>query len=154
MSPEIGQQVTIELERLNHLIAVHQQLLKTCTISTPSPVELSALAAMLHSFYTGIENILKRIEIASGHSVPKTEAWHRQLLERAAQSTPAREAIISWELREALGEYLAFRHVFRQAYSYDLQWEKMSHLVLNVGQTLQRLSNELRLFLRTVDRQP
>lgn len=95
MSPEIGQQVTIELGRLDHLILVHQELLDACNASIPSAIELSALAVMLHFFYTGVENILKRIEIASGHPVPKTEAWHRRLLDQVAQRTTEREPLIS-----------------------------------------------------------
>jgi len=57
--------------------------------------------------------------------------------------------LISESLRNTLSEYLAFRHVFRQAYSFDLHWEKMSALVLNCEATFQRLETELEAFLQS-----
>jgi hypothetical protein len=49
-------------------------------------------------------------------------------------------------MRDALRGYLDFRHVFRQAYSFQLQWEKMSPLVLGCEETLRRLEVELDAF--------
>ncbi len=45
-------------------------------------------------------------------------------------------------------EYLEFRHVFRQAYAFDLRWEKMRSLVLGCEDTLRLLQVELESFLR------
>ena len=44
-------------------------------------IELSALAAMLHSFYNGIENILKRIALELDDPMPGGESWHKELLD-------------------------------------------------------------------------
>ncbi len=63
--------------------------------------------------------------------------------------TKNRAAVISESLRDTLSEYLAFRHVFRQAYSFDLRWDKMSDLVLNCEPSLRHLETELEAFLRT-----
>lgn len=46
-------------------------------------------------------------------------------------------------------EYLEFRHVFRQAYSFQLRWDKMSPLVLGCEETLRQLEAELDVFLRS-----
>jgi hypothetical protein len=104
---------------------------------------------MLHSFYTGVENIFKRVAVELDGEAPRGEAWHRQLLDAMVTSTKGRGALISEPLRDTLSEYLAFRHVFRQAYSFDLRWEKMSALVLNCEATFRRLETELEAFLRT-----
>ena len=32
-----------------------------CPTTAPTEIELSALAALLHSFYTGVENVFKRV---------------------------------------------------------------------------------------------
>jgi hypothetical protein len=66
-----------------------------------------------------------------------------------AAPTSLRGALISESLNETLSEYLAFRHVFRQAYSFDLRWEKMSALVLDCERTFRRLETELEAFLQT-----
>ena len=92
-----------------------------CASATPDAIELSALAAMLHSFYTGIENIFKRIALELDGAMPRGESWHRELLDAMTGPTQARGAVISLPLRGQLREYLGFRHVFRQAYSFQLR---------------------------------
>ena len=47
-----------------------------------------------------------------------------------------------------MNEYLRFRHVFRNAYSFDLDWQKMSPLALGVEGTLQKLEKALEDFLK------
>jgi hypothetical protein len=61
---KLRKQVAVELEQLKHLLEVHRSLLTKCITDTPDPIEVSALAAMLHSFYTGVENIFKRIAVS------------------------------------------------------------------------------------------
>ena len=41
-----------------------------------------------------------------------------------------------------------FRHVFRNAYSFDLDWRKMSPLALRLEETFQKLENALNDFLK------
>lgn len=107
------------------------------------------LAALLHSFYSGVENIFKRVAVELDGETPRGEGWHRQLLDTMAIPTRIRGAVISDSLRDTLSEYLAFRHVFRQAYSFDLRWDKMSALVLNCEPTFRRLETEIDAFLQT-----
>jgi hypothetical protein len=145
---KLGKQIGVEREQLNRLIEVHRPLLAKCVSQPPNDIELSALAALLHSFYTGIENIFKRIAVEIDGAPPRGEAWHRQLLDAMSLHNNLRGAVISPSLRDSLSEYLAFRHVFRQAYSFELRWEKMSVLVLNCEATLRRLEAELETFMR------
>lgn len=146
---KLAKQINVEREQLRRLIQIHSRLLANCTSQSPNDIELSALAALLHSFYTGVENIFKRVAVELDGDAPRGEAWHRQLLDSIATSTNGRGALISESLRDTLSEYLAFRHVFRQAYSFDLRWEKMSALVLNCEATFQRLETELEAFLQS-----
>ena len=62
--------------------------------------------------------------------------------------TVARPPVLSTGLHDDLLVYLQFRHVFRQAYSFDLQWEKMVPLVLECDETLGKLEHELDKFLQ------
>lgn len=149
---KLGKQISVEREQLNRLIEVHRPLLIKCATQSPNDIELSALAALLHSFYTGIENIFKRIAVEIDGAPPRGEAWHRQLLDAMLLRNDLRGAVISPSLRDSLGEYLAFRHVFRQAYSFELRWEKMSALVTDCEATLRRLEAELETFLQTEQR--
>ncbi len=79
MWDKLRKQVAVELELLRHLLETHRTLLVRSSDSVPSPIELSALAAMLHSFYNGVENILKRVATEIDGGVPAGEFWHRDL---------------------------------------------------------------------------
>ena len=59
-------QQAAEREQLRRLLAGMAPLLARCHQTAPNEIELSALAAMLHSFYTGIENIFKRVVAPPG----------------------------------------------------------------------------------------
>ena len=102
---------------------------------------------MLHAFYTGIENIFKRLSLEYGDVPAQGEAWHNQLLESMARPTAFRSAIITEETRLALRDYLNFRHVFRHAYAHELNWNKMERLVLNCHSVLDRIESEIQMFL-------
>jgi hypothetical protein len=144
---KLHKQVAVEFEQLNRLIEVHRPLLDKCDNAAPTNIELSALAAMLHSFYTGIENIFKRVCVELGETLPTSKVWHRELLDSVSGPNDFRSAVISTESRMHLEEYLKFRHVFRHSYSFQLQWEKLSALVLDCETTLRTLESEVHAFL-------
>ena len=146
MSPKTLKRVNLELALLHQLLETHRALLEKVHHSEPDQTELSALAAVLHSFYTGIESIFKRIAVEIDDSFPSGEFSHSTLLRQMVQSTDLRPAVISDDLRRQLLGYLDFRHVFRHAYTFDLKWRKMSDLVLRCEETLDRLQAELEEF--------
>ena len=147
MLDKLTKQIALEEEQLNRLIDTHRSLLTQCTFQSPDDIERSALAFFLHSFYSGLENILKRIAIELDGGLPQGEAWHRQLLDTMARATDLRDAVISAALYDTLSEYLAFRHVVRQSYSFHMQWEKMAALVLSCEATMRSVEGELKVFL-------
>ncbi len=136
-----------EREQLRRLLAGMQPLLSKCRETTPSEIELSALAAALHSFYTGIENLFKRVAVELDGQPVRGEAWHRDLLRRMTEPGARRPALLPADLHDGLLDYLRFRHVFRNAYSFDLDWQKLSPLVMRVEETLQQLESALDVFL-------
>jgi hypothetical protein len=79
------------------------------------------------------------------------ELWHAELLDSMARRTASRPPVISEALRHTLKGYLDFRHVFRHAYSFELHWNKMLPLVLDVEKTLRQLEDELERFLKTLE---
>ncbi len=148
MSDRLKKQIELELELLQRLLEVHKPILeKAARQITPTPIEISALGAMLHSFYSGIENILKRIvtEIDNRHFCG--ESWHRELLQLAANQTPNRPAVFTEDLCSRLEEYLRFRHRFRHSYSFQLNWEHMSSLVLSCEDIFRQVTDELQKFI-------
>lgn len=141
------QQAT-EREQLQRLLSGIHPLLAQCRTTAPTEIELAALAATLHSFYTGVENIFKRVTVELDGEPVRGDAWHRELLLRLKTSAAHRPALLSEALHDTLNEYLRFRHVFRNAYSFDLDWRKMSPLVLRLEETFQELEMALDDFLK------
>lgn len=100
MWPELKEQIAVERAQLRELLELHRPLLEKCRDQMPEAVELSALAAMLHSLYTGIENVFRRIAIELGDGAPTGDAWHQRLLGEMKRETARRPRVISDELHE------------------------------------------------------
>jgi len=98
------QQAT-EREQLQRLLSGIHGLLAKCRTTAPTEIELSALAALLHSFYTGEENIYKRVAVELDDEPVCGDSWHRELLLRMKSPTAHRPALLSEELHDTLNEY-------------------------------------------------
>lgn len=146
MSPDLKDQIAVEEAQLQQLLVLHQPLLEKSRSLPPDPIELSALAALLHSLYTGIENLFRRIAIEIDGGIDKGEGWHRRLLLQMVEGRGNRAPVISTELLGRLQPYLQFRHVFRNSYSFQLQWEKMRPLVLDCEEVFATLRIEIAAF--------
>jgi hypothetical protein len=109
---------------IDNMDRVFEELPNHEILTQLSILELAGVATLLHNFYNGIENILKRVLIEKGISVPQGAAWHKELL-----NLSEKENIISVDVKNQLGEFLAFRHFFSHAYALDLYAERMEPLV-------------------------
>jgi hypothetical protein len=107
-------------------------------LSRISQLELAGVAALLHNFYNGIENILKQLLQAKNIIIPQSASWHQNLLISAIN-----ENIISENLANELKRYLAFRHFFSHAYALDLYPDRIQPLVSDANSVFMRLKNEI-----------
>jgi hypothetical protein len=144
--PDVQEQVAVERANIDQLLAAYKTVIRRSSRDEPDFIVLSALATMLHSFYTGIENIFRRIALEIDGSIPSGYASHSELLAVMTQPTGSRPLVISDVLRTRLSAYLSYRHVFRHAYSFQLEWDKMRDLVLQSEETWQQLQEELNQF--------
>jgi hypothetical protein len=138
---------------LRRLLDEYRSLVTECRGRAPTVVERSALAAMLHSFYNGVENLFKRIAVECDGGAPGGAAAHRDLLDLMARATPNRPRVISEALCNRLDPYLDFRHMFRHAYSFQLHWDKMQMLVLECESVLDQFDTEVTAFLAGMDKE-
>ena len=139
MDEKLSKRINAELENIDEIFNELPSYEKLPNLST---LELAGAAALLHNFYNGIENILKQIFISENIEIPEGKSSHKELLESAVKNN-----IISNELKNSFGEYLAFRHFFSHAYAFDLYPDKMEPLVQNSKQIYSSFKKEISKYL-------
>jgi predicted nucleotidyltransferase len=143
-----------ELAALEHIVQAVQEGLGPFE-KTPSQFALNALASYLHQFYTGCERILERIALTVDGSLPGGAFSHANILAQMARELPGiRPAVLNEALWLRLQDYLAFRHFFRHAYGYTLEWAKLRPLVADMSATLTDVHGQLMAFLDALHRAP
>lgn len=139
-------------EEINHLKEIEKDLLETEKRRKKAPAEdrhffLESEAFKLHNFYTGCERIFEKIGTEIDAGLPEGADWHRRLLKKMALDIPeVRPPVISKQLEAELGEYLRFRHIVRNLYAFELEEEKMSPLIRDIGRVARNFFLEVRKF--------
>ncbi len=129
------QRIEAEYEAIAKVLA---SLPNEKNLSLLSQLELAGVAAFLHNFYNGIENVLKQLFLSKNLQIPQGASWHRDLLVNAVSAQ-----LISAKIAEDLKAFLAFRHFFSHAYALDLNPEKMAPLVSAASTCFEKLKTDL-----------
>lgn len=108
-----------------------------------STLELAGIGSLIHSFYNGIENILKQCLLSSSCSLPQGPAWHQDLLKQAEI-----QAVISKTISKKLQPYLAFRHFFSHSYSFEIRAERIRPLMNDLSGIAVEFHNEIMSFIK------
>ena len=108
---------------------------------------LDAAALNLHDFYAGLERVFHHIATTIDKSMPSGPEWHRDLL-RQMQVTLSqlRPPVLSAETIKALDEFLRFRHVVRNIYTFEFESQRIELLVQRLRPCFERVQNELLSF--------
>jgi HepT-like protein len=135
--------IEYEIQQIDELLSSYAPLLSLIRTRTPDLTETSAVATVLHSFYGGIENIFGIVAKEIDQQIPSGANWHRNLLDQMGRPTETRARIVDEKDKEMLLEYLSFRHFFRHAYSFRLDWEQMSSLATGMSSNWARIKRAL-----------
>ncbi len=138
-----------ELRDLERLAAEMSEVLRQ---PSPTFLETRAAGSILHDFYSGIEKIFRRIALRVDRDIPSGDDWHTVLLKRMGIPVDGiRPPVISEGLTDQLGEYLRFRHLFRNIYGFELRWERCKILGMMMDKVLRAFKKEIEDFFGFVD---
>ncbi len=102
---------------------------------------------LLHNFYTAFEDLMREVARTFENTVDDTARYHRELLKRMKLNVLGiRPALVSEASFRILDELRAFRHVFRHAYGYELEKEKVEHLVKKLKDGIDSIRKDVDAF--------
>jgi uncharacterized protein YutE (UPF0331/DUF86 family) len=110
-----------------------------------------SLALKLHNFYTGCERIFQIIASELNGGLPSSYDWHRRLLERMSTDQSHRIAVITETTAKYLKDYLAFRHVIRNIYGFEIEEDKINELIEKYSLTWLNFTQDMNNFLQWLE---
>lgn len=147
MDKIIKEQIKFKLNDIDRLFSEYELIFEKIKVEEPDLFDMTILGSVLHSFYNGLENIFEIIAKNIDNNVPSGNKSHQELLHQMASENGFRHEIISEDLYLKLREYATFRHFYRHAYSFQLNWEKMKPLVENISSVWKETKNTMLSFL-------
>jgi hypothetical protein len=138
------------LRRLaNDIAAVHAEIARD-----PAHARLfyENLALKLHNFYTGCERIFQMVVSELNGAPPFGFDWHRRLLDRMGATWQERPPLLSLQSVDNLREYLAFRHIVRNIYGFELDEERVERLVSRYPTVWSMVETDIQKFVVWIER--
>ena len=123
----LREEIAIQLELMDATISEIEAIQTDLASRPPTVREKAAAAAFLADFYTGVENILKRISCCYDVTMPAGDDWHVELFGRFCEpGFQGLPGLFDAEQKKSLAKYRQFRHVIRHGYAMQLDWERMA----------------------------
>lgn len=144
---ELAADIEVELQQLARLeITIQEVQREIAKDADRAAFFYESLALKLHNFYSGCERIFRIVASELNGALPSDYDWHRRLLERVSAARGGRPALITSETAQQLQEYLAFRHVVRNIYGFELDPARVQRLAINYANVWQQFALEARKF--------
>lgn len=147
MDKIIKEQIEFKINEIDKLFLEYDLIFKKIETEMPDLFDMTILGSVSHSFYNGLENIFDIIAKNIDGNVPIGNKSHQELLHQMASENNKRDEIIDEQLYLKLREYATFRHFYRHAYSFQLNWEKMQPLVKNIHTVWKESKQSLEKFI-------
>ncbi len=141
---ELRSEINIELEAIAATLQELVSLYSDVKGKEPTVREITAAASFMAQFYSGIENILKRI--SRFHSVPVLigETWHIELFRSFCSPSHKKLPVLFDEsLALSLSPYRKFRHVVFHGYGFQLDWDRMKEGIEHIDDVFLEFKNKL-----------
>ena len=129
-------------EDMDAIAAIYIKLEQNLTHSIEDEDTLIVRAYHLHSLYSAFENIFQNVAAKFENSIDDQGRWHSQLVERMKLDLmPIRPALLNQKSYDAIDELRRFRHMFRHAYSVQLDPYRLE-LVVRKAKALKEVYKE------------
>ncbi len=111
---------------------------------------MESVGYQLHNLYCAFEDLFKIVAETFENHIQDKSKYHQELLKRMAISIEGvRPRLLSQECFQLLDNLRSFRHLFRHAYSYELDERKVK-IVLDDAFTLKGICrNDIDAFLNS-----
>lgn len=141
--------IAILLGYFTHQMELIEEILKEIHITKPSKrAETTHLAYLLHNLYCSLEDLFQEIAKTFEDKVEDTAKYHRELLKRMYMDIPGiRPKLLSQESYRVLNELRGFRHIFRHAYDYELDPERVDSLKQKIAVKWDYIKKDMHSFM-------
>lgn len=147
----LAAELRAEQNRIDRTVAELDAAVTAVSRPDSTRLQLYGAAALLETFYSGVEKALTRIAGATG-SMPEGAAWHRQLRDDATLELPRfRPAVLSVPTVRMLDPYLTFRDRLRNLYLFDLDARLVLSLLADTPAAWAVASADLGTFAAQLD---
>ncbi len=150
MNPErLKVEILIELKEMSIVIDDINVLMNETDLTTPSNIQKAATSSLVAQFYTGIENILKRISKYHKVNLPKSDSWHIELFERFCESNDKNLPLLFDDfLKNELINYRKFRHFVYHGYSNKISWERLLSGIKNINDVFFKFKESINTYIK------
>ena len=147
--PDLISEIRDELTLLETLVSDINETSKEIPKSSKKKrIYEESLALKLHNFYTGCERIFQKIADDINGGVPVSMDWHKRLLKSMSlEIDKIRPPVVSKDTAKALEEYLAFRHVVRNIYGFEIDSERLKRLMEKLPDAYKKFKKEVENFI-------
>jgi hypothetical protein len=145
---ELATDLTIELGYLTRLEeGIQQARIEIQRDPERAGLFYESLALKLHNFYTGCERIFQLLASELNGALPSGYDWHKRLLNRMRIAHEGYPALLTPETTRLLEEYLAFRHVVRNLYGFELDSLRVQTLAANYSAVWGQVKSQITDFI-------
>lgn len=151
---ELHKEINIELELIETILKELSQLKTDFAGREPSVRDKTAAATFMAQFYSGVENILKRISRFHNISLPIGDTWHIDLFKRFCEpSYKPLPALFDESLATAMAPFRKFRHVVFHGYGSQLDWSRMKEGLSNIDDVYAKFKANLFDYLSKIEKE-
>jgi len=112
-----------------------------------SDLFIDSASLNLEDAYSGFERVFRMVAAIVDGTVPSSVEWHRELLKQMGLDVPTtRPPVLSADSIQRLDEYLRFRHVVRNVYTFSFDPERIGRLVKELETLFSQVRDELLAF--------